>query len=266
MLPVKFEKYISNPLLLNEKTIDELWQMVKEYPYFQTARLLLAKNLDMAGHEAHPLALRLAAAYAGDRRLLKNLMELKESEPVIIEPELIPSKPIIEKLTKDEPEQEMIVPEIEINIIPGISEAGQESFPDEKSGLQPSTMIDLIRSSLSEIDQEREISHSDVLGDAAERKLVSRKPFADRKALIDKFIQDEPRIGAPRKEFFNPEDHARLSSLEHDDLVTETLAKVYEQQGLYNKAIKIYEKLVLLIPKKSSYFAARIEELKQMHK
>ena len=80
MQPEILEQYIVNPGLLSEKSVEELWELVKEYPYFQTATLLLAKNLHDKGHEAFPLALRLAAAYAGDRRLLKKLMEIPGAE------------------------------------------------------------------------------------------------------------------------------------------------------------------------------------------
>ena len=44
---------------------------------------------------------------------------------------------------------------------------------------------------------------------------------------------------------------------------TETLARVYAQQGFYDKAIEVYEKLILLNPEKSIYFASHIDGLKK---
>jgi hypothetical protein len=40
------------------------------------------------------------------------------------------------------------------------------------------------------------------------------------------------------------------------------MAQLYIKQGHKGKAIKIYEKLILINPEKSTYFAARISELK----
>jgi cytochrome c-type biogenesis protein CcmH/NrfG len=51
--------------------------------------------------------------------------------------------------------------------------------------------------------------------------------------------------------------------IDKTDLVSETLAKVYAAQGNVSKAISTYEKLSLLHPEKSTYFAGRIEKLKQ---
>lgn len=48
------------------------------------------------------------------------------------------------------------------------------------------------------------------------------------------------------------------------NIVTETLANVYKEQGQYDKAIKIYKTLMTRYPEKNSTFATLIEELKQI--
>ena len=78
--------------------------------------------------------------------------------------------------------------------------------------------------------------------------------------LIDKFVETEPRISKPkREEFFSPMQSAKESLIENDEIVTETLARVYLEQAHYDKAIAAYEKLSLKIPQKSSFFASQIK-------
>lgn len=53
-------------------------------------------------------------------------------------------------------------------------------------------------------------------------------------------------------------------SVEGKEIVTEAMAEVWVKQGSKQKAIAIYEKLSLLNPAKSPYFAARIDQIKAM--
>jgi len=316
MTPETFNSYLKNPALLDSGTVDELWMLVKDYPYFQAARMLLARNLYNTGHEAYPLSLRLAAAYAGDRSKLKALID---GTPLLIHevadnmgiPEtdspsvkLVEKESFIQVTAEPQPVQEEI--HVESNVVntsevisqkpgdflSGSSDAVEniEGTSDEPVNAEPALLthdepivrdksqwqnheqvsspiqldplIENIFSRLSvmpipESEMEEDQHQGNTYQDAGNLDDV----LSARNELVEKFIREEPRISPPRREFYNPEDIARQSAVLPDDVVSETLARIYEQQGLNAMAIKIYEKLMLLIPEKSSYFAAQIKEI-----
>ncbi len=86
---------------------------------------------------------------------------------------------------------------------------------------------------------------------------------AETKALVERFIkQNAEQTQQPKKaEFFNPQTAAKRSLEEHADLVTETLARIYEKQGNIAKAIAAYERLAVKHPEKSAHFRALAKAL-----
>ena len=83
--------------------------------------------------------------------------------------------------------------------------------------------------------------------------------------LIDKFITNSPSIQTGKlKDFGTPNlDLSEKNNEFPTDIVTENMANIFESQGKPDKAIFIYEKLILKSPEKKSYFAIRIENLKK---
>ena len=80
--------------------------------------------------------------------------------------------------------------------------------------------------------------------------------------LIDQFIKNSPKIQFSQEKKSEPE--IKIDAKIKDELITETLAKIYVTQKKFNKAIKAYEILSLKYPKKSSFFADQIIDIKKL--
>ena len=66
---------IKHPEQLNKETLYDLRSLIALYPYYQTARLLMLKNLYLLHDPTFDEELRRAAVYITDRKVIFNLVE-----------------------------------------------------------------------------------------------------------------------------------------------------------------------------------------------
>ncbi len=95
---------------------------------------------------------------------------------------------------------------------------------------------------------------------------VSDKSPDAMQNLLDQFLASKTTRPIRTREFYNPETKVERSETDNLEEVSETLVEIYIKQEYYDKAIEGLNKLSLLIPPKSAYFAARIKEIEQLQK
>ncbi len=91
-------------------------------------------------------------------------------------------------------------------------------------------------------------------------KLLNQK---DKFELIDEFIANNPKI-KPASKNTPTRNLAKENHVPTDELMTETLARVYLAQKNYKKAIQAYNILILKNPEKSGFFADQIRAIKKL--
>ncbi|SHL97886.1 hypothetical protein [Hymenobacter psychrotolerans] len=97
---------------------------------------------------------------------------------------------------------------------------------------------------------------------AAHRPKVA--PSSSSLDLINRFLKNQPRLKSPAVRLSLAEEQTDLSvrsTSAAPQLASESLAKIMVRQGKIDKAIEIYERLMMRQPEKSAYFADQIQQL-----
>ena len=269
--------YMRMPERLKGAAVQEVEQLVADYPYFAIGQALLTIAYQNTSDERYDSQLKHTAALMPNRDKLR-LFTLIAKHRLESEPD-IPALPDefvstthetdattdnvfsnIEPIEAKEEQNTGIIRE-KVFIIPEIDLSGShEELSAEMALLEEKRksldeLKAIIANRLKELEAEKQRKETE---EAKPKKL-------SRKELIDKFILDNPSISRPKAEFYNPISVAQNSIIDQENIVSETLGKIYEKQGYIEKAISIYEKLCLKYPEKSRYFAAQIERLKKVN-
>ncbi len=258
--------YMTMPEQMRGEVVQEMEQLVSNYPYFSIGQALLAIAYQNTDDNRYDGQLRRAAAIMPNRDKLRLFSIVArhrfESEPKTIalpdefkttdnEISSTESVDTEEKNSNIIREKVFIIPEIDLSGSREQLSAEMALLEEKRKSLDE--LKALIAARLKEMEEEKQRKKKD---EPSPKKL-------SRKELIDKFILENPTISRPKAEFYNPISVAQNSITDQENIVSETLAQIYEKQGYLDKAISIYEKLGLKYPEKSRYFAAQIERIKE---
>lgn len=270
----------------SKESIPQLKALQRQYPYSQILHALIAKLQKDAHDPEARISLNLAAMYATDRGLLKEIMKIpaspKPPEKKMIHHPRIEPLSLQEIMAETDPndEMELIRNELLSNLkslqrhrkiyldymYPSTNDrqgSAESSYPVAETlemvkDPPPAPTVPKENRSMSSGSGEKKNSETQ---ETAQENLKRK----DQIKIINKFIKSEPSLTVKTQEKSDkiPQDDLASSSTEFgEDLVSENLASILINQGKNKKAIDIYKKLIWKFPQKKAYFAAQIEALK----
>ncbi|MCB9190977.1 MAG: hypothetical protein H6602_04885 [Flavobacteriales bacterium] len=260
----QFNKWLNDPGSMNSDSIPQLREVIKRYPYFNVAQMLLAKNLRSENHIDQLKQLQLAAVMAPDRKVFhdylndrKKVVPAKLDEPTVVEIEPAEAETADQEITKPEPRfPDELIPE---PVIYQLETADLPELPvkEEQKSIEPEEL------SFSEW---LAFTESGELTEAPSEKSQGKIPVGEELSgidIIDHFLSQADELPKKRAEFFDPRKAAAKADKDDFTVVSETLAKIYFQQEKYELAKQAYRSLSLNYPEKSVYFAARLKEIEE---
>jgi tetratricopeptide (TPR) repeat protein len=237
---------IKHPEQMDKETLYDLRSLLALHPYYQTARLLMLRNLYLLHDATFDEELRRAAVYITDRRVLFNLVEAAHYQ----------------LRTKAKAKQAEAKPSPSRTV--ALIDSFLESIPDEddtdgKKKRKP-TPAD------AAVDYVSYLLETESIGEHESEELAT--PQMKGQNLIDDFINNgNGKIQLKEEPEFLPQIEEEQDAEQHEDnegYFTETLAKIYIKQGRYEKALEIIRRLNLNYPKKNAYFADQIRFLEKL--
>ncbi len=232
--------YINNTDILDRNSLSNLEALLAEYPYFQTAWMLYARNLYDLDDLRFKSKIKQAALHCPDRHILYRLINHSTAQAGVNKPEIQENAQAEIVATAD---TTYIEPAVVSNIDNDLLEFAFETL------MMPTPASDVLL-------PENTFKHTQ-----SDSFSGVRKKNID---LLDKFISDKPKIIPKETEMAISSEIADYEKEEQDDFITETLAGIYIKQGHFAKALHTYEKLSLKYPEKSIYFAAQIKLVKEL--
>ncbi len=266
MTQERFLKLLDNPALLTTISYEELKTLAIAYPYAHNLRTLLAIKAQQTNHHEASRTLAAAAAYGLDRTRLFVLVAPKILAPqrlAAIREEVLELKSIetvqreLEALAPIAREERPVPARSFLSVPPPIP---SEPIPN------PSVEIALDFSQAPSFVPTPPVvppappppqAFGSWVGQFQLPVLEPRQnplPVTPVAAPVPK-SEPAPKTGIAHT-------FAERSVAENQDVLSETLAKLYAQQGHREKAIIMYKRLGLAFPEKSGYFAAEIDKLK----
>ena len=248
---------------LEQCTLGELKQLANDYPYFSAAQLLLAKKLKIENSEEYTKQVEKTSLFFNNPFWLDHLLNEKGEADIeeTQHTEFIQLTSPAEPVRTEEIKQEKT--EVDKPVVLVESPAVVKTMPGPVKEEVVNTGTELLFEPYHTVDY----FASQGIRFKEEEKPVDKfgqqlKSFTEWLKILKRLpVSEIAKNAEPAAE--QKVEQLAEASLADREVVTETMAEVWQKQGNLEKAIEIYNKLSLLEPSKSAYFAAKIEELRK---
>jgi len=249
---------------MNDNDIIALEQLIEKYPWYSLAHLELYKKFCERGPEARGEYLPRAAAFVHSRELLYEIARINDDEQVQAESS---EEAFVAEQTagpvSDSVESQLTEPVLEPAIEPLVEPVAEKVSGKSVIDFSDDDFFELIPEEVDFVVEEQPKVFAG--GDYFTRREMDAVSLDETKP-IDKFISEKPSLlrGSATTQV-EPIIMDENDEFEDSGFYTETLARIYAEQGLVKRAVDVYAKLILLYPEKSTYFASLVKELKTKH-